>query len=651
MEYKAKLIQKVSDLELASHIMMCVTEGRSHKADKVDTKITEYLNAYNKAMYGNETEGRSKFIDSTVANYCRSVETNLLEALVNTNDLVRMVSNVTDNDVISQAKSEQSLLNYQFSQKISKFSKFEETVKLLVRQQIAVQKIYWDYRSKIIVGDSIFEDGEKAIYKGLDQNEFTDAVIAHKERGEYPVDIITTEEGDLIDVTFVYDNIISEHPNYINVPISNMFWSPASQKISYIDHDCPYVGEVKVMTDSDIRYKLQNDSSYRKMGKDAIDKLLSKTTPPDDNDYSDGEAAMIGSIKKAYQQLETDYSKHATKKQIVVEFHGWFDIDKDGIDELVHVEILNDKVIKLKLNDMPYNMIPYNVAAFDRNPFGVDGEGIPSMLMDIQYIKTAIMRATHDSMAHGALQNYIVEDGMLDKTNLKRFIRRKPGDVVIAKTNIRRAGRLSDRIDTIKSEPIKREYFEVYQMMDQQSQENSGITAYTQGLNSQSLNQTATGVSIITQMSMKILWKYTISMMESFLKPTVLGFRIMNKQLLSDTMFEYNQVPVTITSDDIDLDKDITVNVAIKGFDAEKINQIIQLIQMSPTLIQTGVIDSPAIATLVKELSELWGLREFSSMVKPMNAVTPPVGDGGSTGNTPQSTGLENPGMVTSYNI
>jgi hypothetical protein len=657
MEYKSKLNQKISDLEVMSHVLSSIEEGRSHKRDHVDCKISEYIKWYDKTAYGNEVKGRSKFIDSTVSNYCNNVETSLIEPLVNTNDIVRLVSNVADTSVVTQAKLEEDLLNYQLTKKISSYRLLSETIKLITRQGIVATKLYWDYKSKEIIADSLFEEGELAEYKSLTQEEFTQALLHHKGNGDVPKDVKHNEDGTLTDVTFVYTNIISENPNYVNVPIANMYWSPSAQRISYVDYECDYVGEVKVMSNSDIRYKLLNDKSYRKFSKEEIDKLLKTKGINDIGEYTDpDEVAMVGKIKKAYEEIQSTYSKHAIGKQIVLEFHGLIDIDQDGINELVHIEIVNDKIIKLQLNNMYDNMIPYNVASFDEDPFAIDGNTIPSLLKDIQYIRTAIMRNMQDTLAFGTNQNYIVEDGMFDKNNMRRFINRAPGDIVKARTNIRGGGRLEDRIANIQSDPIKGEYFQVYNIMEQQAQENSGIPATTQGLTSESLNQTATGMSINDANGQKRLWKHTRTIIETFLKPSIEGFRIMNKTFLSETSFKSKDVDITISKDDIDLENDITINVAIKGFDAQKITQIIQWLNMAPAQMQMGAVTPDMVSAVNKDLLELWDMQDIASMVNPATAEVPQVdnagqGNPGSPENNVNVGQLESPGLTTANNI
>jgi hypothetical protein len=655
MDYKSTLNQKIPDLEVVHHVLTSIEEGRSHKRDNVDNKIQDYINWYDKKAYGNEVEGRSKFMDSTVANYCNNVETSLIEPLVNTNDIVRLVSNVADVDVVSQAKLEQDLLNYQISNKISKYRMMSESIKLITRQGMVATKLYWDYKSKEIIADSVFEDDELAQYKSLTQEEFTEALLKHKPKGEVPKDIKHNNDETLIDVTFVYTNIISENPNYVNVPIANMFWSPSAQRISYVDYECDYVGEVKVMSNSDITYKLKNDKSYRKFSGDEIKSLLKNKTMDDIANYSNtDDVAMIGKIKKAYDEINTTYSKHAVGKQIVLEFHGLIDIDGDGINELLHIEIVNNKIIKLQLNNMYDNLIPYNVASFDEDPFAIDGNTIPSLLKDIQYIRTAIMRNMQDTLAFGTNQNYIVEDGMFDKMNMRRFINRAPGDIINARVGIRNGGRINDRISNIQSDPIKGEYFQVYNIMEQQAQENSGIPAATQGLGG-SADATATEMTINNTNGQKRLWKHTRTIIETFVKPTLQGFRIMNKTFLSETSFKVKDKDITISKADIDLDNDISINIAIKGFDSEKITQIIQWLNMAPALIQTGGATPEMVAAVSKDLLQLWDMDDIAGMINPIKAEAPPEeGSGqnpGSPANNVNTGQLDRPGLTTINNV
>lgn len=624
--YKKKLRQKKTDSEIVAFVMRNVQVGRSWKQENIDNKIACWEKDYNKDVLGNEQEGRSKVVDDTVHNYVESVVTNIQEPITNTSDIVRMSPNTNDPEVIAQAQLEEKLINFQFSKRINKFPLFEESVKLFVRQGCVATKIYWKHKVKQLVADSLYEGKEGvAEYENLSAIEYEQLLLAHKTMNHYPVDIEVSEKDRLISCTFVYDNIISENPDFYNVPITNMFWDPTARQISFTDHDFTYVGEIKIESESTIRGKLANDDTYKKLSKEDIALLFQSQDDSELHQSYTGDEAMDGGVDAYYRKMTQHVlGKNNRSSHVVIEYHGYIDIDGDGTDELVHIEIVNGKLIKLVMNEYLDDMIPYNVAMFDRTPFTITGESIPSYLKDVQYLRTAIARGMHDSIAYGMLQNYAVEEGDLSPIEEKKMLGRRPGELL--KFKPRRNRSLKDRLVNIQSEGIKSEYFTMYSLLEQQAQENSGITAYTQGLNSDSLNQTATGVSIINSASMKRMWRYATTFIEMEIKYMLKAMRIMNKMLLDETKFTMENQEYTVSKDMLDIDSDINVNVAIKGFDTERVTQIIQLLQMTQPLVQMGVTPPEVLTECVKQLAEIWDMRKLANMISPeQQAISGPV--------------------------
>lgn len=646
--YKKKLKQVKTDEEIVSQVYTNVKDGRAWKKTKVDDLIAKWEQDYRKDALGNEQDGRSTLIDDTIHNFVQSVITNIQEPIMNTSDIVRLTSNSVDEDVMSQAKMEEALLNYQFTTRVDKFALMDESVKLFVRQGIVASKAYWNHKVKQIVAESLYEPAEDiAEYEDVPMNAYEELLIAHKAKKEYPVDIEENEDGT-INVTFVYDNVISENPDFYNVPISNMFWDETARKVSYTNHDMQYVGEVKIMTESDIRSKMKVDKTYRKFSKDDMKQLFAARDISEAQEAQSGYETMDGGMQGYYQTLNKDILKDgAGVRQVVIEYHGYLDVDDSGIAQLVHLEVLNGKIIKLELNTEIDDMIPYNVAMFDKDPFTITGESIPSYLRDVQYLRTAMLRGMHDSIAYGLSQNYAMEEGAMSPSEEKRFRTRKPGEIVKFKKSLM-GGNIKDRLVNIQSEGLKGEHMTMYNLAEQQAQENSGVTAYTQGLNSEALNQTATGVSIITNMSMKRMWRYATGYIEQSLKPMIKASRIMNKTLLDPIEFTLNDETYNISKEDIDIDSDITTSVVIKGFDSEKVNQIIQFLNLGQPLVGIGAFGPDVLTECAKELAEIWDMRSIQNMIKAIQV--PPYEQAlpGGQGTAEQPSDMSNRGATSS---
>ncbi len=650
MRYKAKLNQKLTDEKILGEIWPSIKEARAWKKDTIDSKISKWLSIFNKDPYGNEVKGRSNTVDATVRNYCKSVETSLLEPIMTTSDIVRMKANL-HNDVndgqLDNLGKEEALLNYQFNRQMDKHDKMDEAVKLFVREAMVATKVYWEYKSKDIIVDSIFpsEDPqvpEKAIYKALTSEELEQVLIAHQAMDHQAMDIKASEDGDLTDITFIKTDIISENPTFDTIPICNIFWNKSASKISYVRHNMDFMGEVKVMSASDIRHKIKTDKSYRKFSKEELDDLFKAQNIEFLNDSVSEQVELAGKIRAISDEIRKEYKLTSHNKQVVVELHMWMDIDQDGEDELLHIEIMNDKIIKLQLNDQVNNMIPYNVAFFDKTPFDTGSDSIPGDLADTQRLKTGIVRNMQDTMAYGTLQNYALDKGALSKVEERRFKNRVPGDIIKFNPG-KMGGSIRDRLHAIPAESIKKEYFDVYNILDKEAQENAGISAFTQSLDGSSLDATATGASIKNTMGMKRLLKYMRALIEGMLKPTLEAYRVMNARYLDGVQFSTDDNGiVNISKDDIDLDADIYMKVAIKGFDSEKINQILQALQLVQGMIQFNVATPADLTDLYKELMELWDFTKIANRIQHSSNQNPQEQAMGNQGPQFEQNGINN---------
>lgn len=617
-EYSYKLNNKLEDNKILEGVWNSFETGKVWRDENIIPNINKWKSAYNKDLGKNISEHRSKYVDSTVKNYNNSVVISLLEPFINTQDLVRLSSNSMNPSSIEQTKKTQSLINYQLTKKTDRFNLFEETTKLFVCEGISAQKIFWDMRIKEIIAESVLTPGEYAEYKDLTPEMLLLVTAKHKILNEIPVTgSIKEKELDddiLTSVDFIKEDIISEKPNYVNVPIENIVWDPSSSNINYINYDCDYIIEQKLVSNSELRDMLRHDSDYRgtsnkKFSDEDIEIMIKNSSEPDDNPINREPNKWNNRYWELRNTVELD-----NNTQVIFEYFGLMDLNQDGIDEYVHIEVMNDVVIKLELNPYYNNMIPYNIAMFDKRPFTTETDSISEVLGDIQKLRTAIMRNMVDSMAFSNVGNYIIEEGMFSQTNLKRLTEGRPGDIITAKKKGK--GRLSEKIVPIHQDSIPRDFFNVYSILDTQSQENTGISKFSNG-NSNSMNSTATGASISSQQSNMVLWKHTQTFIERFMKPTVNAYIIMNKMFLTNSRFiDDNNEEIYIDKTMIKEDIDMEINVAIKGLDEQKNNEKIQFLNLTAPMVEADVIPADALAEMVKSIGSGWGLKDMVKIIE-----------------------------------
>ena len=85
---------------------------------------------------------------------------------------------------------------------------------------------------------------------------------------------------------------------------------------------------------------------------------------------------------------------------------------------------------------------------------------------------------------------------------------------------------------------------------------------------------------------------------------------------LSEVTFQNSQdEEVKIGKDDIDVDSDMDINVSLKGFDNEKINQITQFMNLVAPMIESGAVEPEIFTELTNETAKIWEFNKISKML------------------------------------
>jgi len=117
------------------------------------------------------------------------------------------------------------------------------------------------------------------------------------------------------------------------------------------------------------------------------------------------------------------------------------------------------------------------------------GRSYSDLTMDIQLIKSALIRGQLDNMYLSNNGRYAISD----RVNLEDMLVSRPGGVV------RVQGEPGNAILPLQHTPFPPTSFTMVEYMDTMKEKRTGVTAYNQGLDADSLNKTATGINAIMQ--------------------------------------------------------------------------------------------------------------------------------------------------------
>jgi hypothetical protein len=172
------------------------------------------------------------------------------------------------------------------------------------------------------------------------------------------------------------------------------------------------------------------------------------------------------------------------------------DYNQDGIAELVKVVTANDASRVLLRRDgepdiEPVDEIPLEWITPVPMPHKLAGHSIADLVMDLQQIKSTLMRQILDNIYLTNVPRTIVSDGAANENTYADIMRARPGQLIRARDA---AGIVTHTTPFVASAA-----FPIMEYIDQTHEVRTGISRHNQGLNPDDLNKTATGVNLIQQ--------------------------------------------------------------------------------------------------------------------------------------------------------
>lgn len=205
-----------------------------------------------------------------------------------------------------------------------------------------------------------------------------------------------------------------------------------------------------------------------------------------------------------------------------------YSVDGSGITVPVLAVFIDDKLVQFTKNPYPIQRPPFFRAQCIRDVLGNPAQSIAEVLGPIQQFKTGIMRMMSDNL--NAQLNGLVE---YDQNNVDdigvQLLRRAPrGSRVPIPVN------KPGSVNPLPVVPIASHAYTTWELLEVAKENRSGFTRYSQGQDSKSLNQTATGIVEITSRSEMRMWEFTMRFAETVIKPLARAIIAFNQSMLEE---------------------------------------------------------------------------------------------------------------------
>jgi hypothetical protein len=455
----------IEDMEIIAQIEAQENIAYGVNDSALSNDRAEAIDYYLGQPFGNEEEGRSQVVSYDVQDTIESALPQLLKVFVAGDQVVRFEPKGPEDQ--EAADQETDYVNHVVMEKNEGFKIFYVWFKDALLSKNGYVKVYaedeeeeeeYEYEGltdgqlQMLASDEKVEVLEHEAYPdpSIDMNAMMDQALA---MGQDPAGLVQPMLHDVkLKVTEKKTEIVIENVAPENIMVSVEVSGPNLQSAKFVQHR-------EVMQLADIAETFDKPLEYIKsIMSDLRDTFEEESNARDiyDEEYDRAIESQEALVKDTYIKL-------------------------DG--ERYRVVVLGNTVLyKEKCEYVPFACITPMIM-----PHRHIGRSYADLTMDIQLIKSTLIRGQLDNM-------YLANNGryaISDRVNLDDMLTSRPGGIV------RVEGDPGSGIMPLSHPPLPASSFGMVEYMDSMKEKRTGITAYNQGLDSNSLNKTATGVQQI----------------------------------------------------------------------------------------------------------------------------------------------------------
>jgi hypothetical protein len=570
---------KLQDMEIIAQIEQQESIAYGVNDSSLSDDRAEAIDYYLGQPFGNEEEGRSQVVSYDVQDTIESALPQLLKVFVAGDKVVQFDPKGPEDQ--EAADQETDYINHIVMEKNEGFKVFYVWFKDALLSKNGYVKVYSEEE----------EEEEEYEYKGL-----TDAqlqMLASDDKTEvlehtaYPdpsinmdviyqqaamngVDPATVMQPMLHDVklkvteskTEIYvDNVAPE-----NMMISVEVSGPNLQDATFVQHrEVMQLASIAEAFDKPLEY-------IKSIMSDVRDTFEEESNARDiyDEEYDRAIAPEEGLVKDTYIKLDGE------RHRVVV--------------------LGNTILYKEKCEYVPFACITPMIM-----PHRHIGRSYADLTMDIQLIKSTLIRGQLDNM-------YLANNGryaISDRVNLDDMLTSRPGGIV------RVEGDPMSGIMPLSHPPLPASSFGMVEYMDSMKEKRTGITAYNQGLDANSLNKTATGVAQIMNASQQRIELVARTFAETGVKELFkLVHHLVRTTLTKPDIIRLRNKWVEVDPREWKARKDLSISVGLgAGNKDQQLAHLMSIINMQKEAINAGLTSPEKIYNALAKLTQNAGFK------------------------------------------
>lgn len=581
-DFTVELTGQEADKALLSLVKADIADAEAYQQSIIQPTVRERYNIYyaDKEYYAHKFPILSKtssLVSTDVADTIEWALPSLMKVFTGSDEVIT-VAGVTEEDD-QNAEVMQSLLVYQLQRQNKFFPILYNWMKDALITGMGIIKCYW-------------ERTEGYTPETAQLN--ADALKLLTQTG---VEITSVEGPDIMgDFTVTWNSpyYIKNSPKLENILVSEFLYSPDAKNLE----DANFVAHRKKVTMSHLRQK-EREGIYANVD----------MVHPDSGPVSWITDQVEDVIGDHYTPLHNNQQDKAREEVTIYECYTKIDFNNDGILEDMIITIAGDVILRAEPNYMGRH--PFFSISPTKDPHRIwVKRSYAELIGELQDMKVALTRQIVQNIALTNDPKMILAEDSINISDYiegRKVIRKKPG------------ASMGDVAMSMPVNQLSPQTFQFLEYLEGQKENRTGITRYNQGLDANSLNKTATGISAILGQSAQRLELVARMFAETGISELFRFMVSLNQKFVDqETVVRLTNKQLRISPDDLNGNFDLVVNAGISI--ATKESTIMTLQTMLTALMQTQAAGIPIVTpqniyNLFKKWIESAGFKNYNDYV------------------------------------
>ena len=587
----------VSEEELQNIVIAEIDDAQNYIDDVISPERATAGQYYKGEPFGNEEEGRSQAMSMDVRDTVQAMMPSIMKMFFAANNVVEFAPNGPED--VETAQQATDYVNYCLTRDNNLFNECYSTFKDALIRKNGIMKVWWDTEKDVTT--HYFTGLDEATFSVLQSDptvEVKDVEITYGETmTETPMGMMGQTQPATYDCTVVR-TVEKGRLRVQSVPPEEFLIDRRARSIETAE----FVAHRRYVTVSDLVKMGYDFDEVQDLGFETLDDF-------------EGNPETFDRNPQAFVQI-TGRTDTTSRKVLYIEGYVYVDMDGDGIAELCRVCVAGsaNKVLHWE----PCDFIPFVDFCPDPEPHTFFGMSIADVTMDIQLIKSNILRNTLDSLAQSIHPRTGVVEGQV---NIEDVMNTEVGGII----RMRAPGMVQPFVMPF----VGQQAFPMLQYMDELRENRTGISKAASGLDANALQSStraavAATITAAAQHIELICRIFAETGMKNLFRKSM---QLIAKNQDAPRMVRLRNTFVPIDPRVWDTSMDVVVNVALgTGSNEEKMAFLGQVAAKQEMLMQMGapLADMQGYYNTLAQMMALAGYKDPTVFFKDPAMMPPP---------------------------